>query len=504
MGSIQPPSSVSTESVDVLVVGAGVSGINAGYRIQTELPHFTYKIVESRGAIGGTWDLFRYPGIRSDSDLHTFGFPWRLWAHSKSIVDGTSIRNYIRESAEEFGIDKKIEFKHKVLSSDWSSQEQNWNVIVDNEGTEKRYKARFLLFSTGYYDYDTPLQTQIPGLDNFQGQRIHPQFWPEDLDYTNKNVVIIGSGATAVTLLPNMTDKAAKVTMLQRSPTYIIPQPAKDPLGSIWHRTLPTWLSSRLTRWKFLILPLIFFHFCRTFPNAARGAIRLVTKRQLKGSHLPQDPHFQPTYNPWEQRLCVTPDADFFQAIRAGKGTVVTDTIKLVKKDGIQTTAGTWIPADIIVTATGLKVHLAGGSRIAVDGQPFSFYEQFQWRGALMSRLPNAAFVLGYTNASWTLGADCTALLFTRIMKYMEAQGYASITPTLTPEDLEGPAALKPSSPMNLNSTYLEKAKGLLPSAGDRGPWKVRKNYILDRWAAVHCDVTEGTVFRRGETKKVA
>lgn len=492
MGSIDKNLHTHIElDLDIVIVGAGISGINAAYRIQTELPNYKYTILESRGAIGGTWDLFRYPGIRSDSDLHTFGFSWRPWFERKAIAEGDSIRKYIRESAEEHGIDKKILFHHRLLQANWSSDDQRWSLDVLNaEGENMTFTARFVIFSTGYYDYNQPLQTQIPGLDNFKGQIIHPQFWPEDLDYMDKKVVIIGSGATAVTILPNIAKKATKVTMLQRSPGYILTQPSVDPVGDWLRRWLPESLAFKLVRYKFLIIPFLFFKFCRTFPNAARWVLQKRTSMDIP-TEMPLDPNFNPKYGPWEQRLCVCPDGDFFKALKSGKADIVTGNIKTVTDHGIVMENGTSVEADIIVTATGLKMQLAGGSNVSVDGKPVDFASKFVWKSAMLQNVPNAALVIGYTNASWTLGADVTANLICKLCKYMDSKHLASATPRVQ----EGSNMAKLPF-LNLNSTYIEKAKGELPTAGDKAPWKGRANYFVDRWVASH-DLTKDLHFEK-------
>ncbi|KAI6714134.1 monooxygenase [Diplocarpon mali] len=493
MGSVERDDSVN---LDVIIVGAGISGINAGYRVQNELPEYQYTILEARNAIGGTWDLFRYPGIRSDSDLHTFGFSWRPWSKPNSIADGPSIRKYIRESAEINGIDKKIRFHHKLLSSDWSSSTQRWSLTVDANGEKRNFTARFVIFSTGYYDYETPLKASIPGIDKFEGKKIHPQFWPEDYDYTGKKIVIIGSGATAITLLPSLAHKAAQVTILQRSPSYIMALPAVDPMGDFVRKWLPTWVAHTIVRWKFLVLPFLFFKFCRSYPNAGRKIIRANTKQQLKGSALSHDPNFKPSYNPWEQRLCVCPDGDFFKALHRGNCDVVTDTIENVTTTGIRTSSGKTIDADVIITATGLKMQLAGGSRVTVDGRLINFADKFVWRGVMLQDIPNAAIVIGYTNASWTLGADATAVLVCRLLKHMDQNQQSSAVPWLGDE-----TKLKPSPMLNLSSTYIEKAKGELPKAGDVAPWKPRANYLTDYWSTGYGNLTNGLQFSKSAKK---
>jgi cation diffusion facilitator CzcD-associated flavoprotein CzcO len=493
MGSVERESA----DFDVIIIGAGISGINAAYRVQTELPGYSYTILEARDAIGGTWDLFRYPGIRSDSDLHTFGFPWRPWSKPKAIADGTSIRNYIKECAEINGIDHKILFHHKLVAADWSSQQQQWNLTAETHGQTKEFRGRFIIFSTGYYDYNEPLKTTIPGLENFQGTIIHPQFWPEDLDYTGKRMVIIGSGATAITLLPNLVDKAAHVTMLQRSPSYIMALPAVDPSGDWMRRWLPTWMAHTLVRWKFLVLPFIFFKFCRAYPNAARKIIRGNTEKQLP-ENIPIDPHFKPSYGPWEQRLCVCPDGDFFQALKKGNADIVTDTIKTVTSNGIETDSGKVLDTDIIITATGLKIQLAGGSRVSIDGKPIDFSQKYMWKGTMLQDLPNAAVVLGYTNASWTLGADATARLVCRLLKSMDKNGQTSVVP-----NMQSNKGMKDLAVLNLNSTYIDKAKGALPKCSNVGPWQPRANYFEDYWTAIYGGLETGLKYTSGALKKV-
>lgn len=470
---------------DVIVVGAGISGVNAGYRLQEQVKDVNYCILESRGGIGGTWDFFKYPGLRSDSDLQTFGFPWRPWAEKKSIADGASIVKYVKDTAAEFGIDKRVLFHHKMIAANWSSKTQQWCLDVDSDGKKKKFYASYIIMSTGYYDYDVPLQTEIKGLENFKGTIVHPQFWPEDLDYAGKKIVIIGSGATSVTLLPVLAQTAAHVTMLQRSPSYVLNQPGVDNLGAICKAIgLPDSLVFKIVRWKYLILPFLFFQFCRTFPNAARKILRIRTTSELPKS-INHDPHFSPLYNPWEQRLCVAPDGDFFQSMRNGNANVATGHIKTMTNSTIVLESGEKIDADIIVTATGLKMHFAGGSKISIDGKAIVPSDKFLWKGVMLQDMPNAAFVIGYTNASWTLGADATALHFARIINYMKEHGYGSATP-IVPQG----SSVESVPLLNLMSTYVTKAAGVLPKGGSQAPWKPRSNYFTDLWEAKRGDIT--------------
>jgi len=462
---------------DVVIIGAGISGVNAAQRVQTQLPGLTYTILEARGAIGGTWDLFKYPGIRSDSDLYTFGFPWRLWESTNVIADGPSIKEYLIESAAVYGIDKHIQYHNKLLAADWSSKTQSWSLAVVVNGEKRHLKARFMIYGSGYYDYDEPLQTTIPNIDTFKGTRVRPQFWPQDLDYTGKKIVIIGSGATAVTLLPVLAETAASVTMLQRSPTYILSTPANDP-GTWIRRIFPSWMAHILVRWKYMWGMWLYFQFCRAFPAKAKQLIAAATTKELP-SRIKQDPHFNPRYNPWEQRLCVCPDGDFYRALRKGNAHVVTDTIETVTEAGIRTSNGTTLDADIIITATGLKMKFAGGVNITLDGTHVDVSNKYLWKGVLMQDVPNTAFLLGYTNASWTLGAEASMQLVCRILRYMIPRGLAVVAPRV-----EDGSKMKTTSMMNLTSTYILAAKMILPKCGDLRPWRARVSYFKDFWDA--------------------
>ena len=475
---------------DIVIVGAGISGINAAYRVQTELPDLSYTILESRGGIGGTWDFWKYPGVRSDSDLHTFGFPWQPWTEQKAIADGESIVKYIRGTAAQHGIDKRVEYHHKVLHANWSTDWQSWRLTVSVNGEkEVVYNARYMLLCAGYYDYEEALPTTINGLENFRGTVVHPQFWPEDLDYANKQVAIIGSGATAVTLLPSMAKTAKQVTMVQRSPGYLISLPQSSPIDNMLRKFLPTWLLPKVTRWRFLLLPFLFFNFCRAFPNAARRVMKRRTEGQLP-KNVPHDPHFHPYYNPWEQRMCVCPDGDFFKCLRAGSGKIATGQIKTMTSSEIVMENGEHISADIIVTATGLKVQMAGGITPTVDNDTIKIGEKFIWKGILLQDLPNAVFVIGYTNASWTLGADAAAQHFIRLVKLMRKEGKTSVVPRVTNRE-----ELKALPAMNLNSTYLKRATDKMPKVADKGPWTSRKNFFSDMVEARIGDMSTGLQF---------
>jgi cation diffusion facilitator CzcD-associated flavoprotein CzcO len=481
---------------DIIIVGAGISGINAAYRIQSQLPNHRYAILEARNAIGGTWDLFRYPGIRSDSDLFTFGFSWNPWNQDNPIAEGASISKYMRDTAAQYGIDKHIHFQHRLLAADWSSADNVWKLAVEHEGEPKTYTARFVIFGTGYYNYHEPLAADVPGLSQFQGQVIHPQFWPEDLDYTDKKVVIIGSGATAITLLPKMAEKAAKVTMLQRSPTYILSLPNRQ--SSLLSWILPNTVNRKLQRLRWIFTSRLFFLFCQTFPWMARLLLKLSVVRQLP-KNMPYDPHFKPRYNPWDQRLCICPDGDFFKSLHTGHADVKTDTIRQVTANGIELNSGDFLDADIIVTATGLKLQIAGGTSITVDGEKQRVSDKYLWNGVMLQDLPNASFVIGYTNASWTLGADATALFVCRLLKWMERHHKLAATPRLNPVLAR---QMQPRRLLNLNSTYVTAAEKDLPKAADRGPWQPRENYLSDLTFAKYGRLDEGLELVDGEWKK--
>jgi cation diffusion facilitator CzcD-associated flavoprotein CzcO len=482
---------------DVIIIGAGLSGINAAYRVQTQAPKgTTYTILETRSNIGGTWDLFKYPGIRSDSDLYTFGFPWRPWTAGPAIAQAPLILDYMQKAVQETGIDKNIKFRHKATRAEWNSEALEWSLDVDADGTQQQLRGRFLVFATGYYDYETPMHAVIPGLENFKGTIVHPQFWPEDLDYANKEVAIIGSGATAVTIHPVIAQTAKQTTIVQRSPSYILPVPNRVTPFTETMRSVSPRLAYKVNRIRALIFGYAFFYFSRFFPAQARKLIRGITSKQLPPS-VPHDPHFNPSYNPWEQRLCVTPNGEFYRALRSGKGGIMTGTIKTVTATSIQLDNGQELPADIIVTATGLKLKVGGGLDLVVDGTKFNMANNFMWKGMMLHDLPNAALVLGYTNASWTLGADATAQTLCRLLHEMERTGARAVVPRLAhPEKMEARPLF------DLNSTYIKKGEGMFPKAGDRGPWKARSTYFRDigeaKWGSIH----EGLEYLSFEKRK--
>ncbi|GAP87189.1 putative FAD-containing monooxygenase [Rosellinia necatrix] len=474
---------------DVVIVGAGISGINAAYRIQTQgPPGLRYAILEARDSIGGTWDLFRYPGIRSDSDIFTFGFPWSPWKHTDTMASGGQIKDYLVQSAKSAGIEQHICYRHKVETADWHSTEQSWVFQVNVPGKEKPviYRSRFALLGTGYYDFETPLQTVIPGIENFEGKVIHPQFWPEDYDYAGKDVVIIGSGATAITILPSIAGKAKRATMLQRSPGYIFSIPSSNFLTKLLFVLLPVALAHSINRILWIWRSYLTNVFCKAFPELAKRYIKKVTIQQLPPS-IRWDPHFKPRYNPWEQRFCACVDGDFFAALRSGKADVVTDTIKAVTARSIELESGAALHPDVIVTATGLRLKFGGGIQFSVDGKHFQVGDKFAWKAAMLEDVPNLVFMTGYENASWTLGADVSAQLFVRLLHAMRRRGASVVTPK--------PSAPMPEQPMmNLSSTYIAKAPRVLPRGGT-GQWAPKKNYFADMAGAKWGNITQDLFF---------
>lgn len=481
------------EVLDIVIVGAGISGINTAYRLQTELSGISYAIFEGRDAIGGTWDFFKYPGLRSDSDLFTFGFSWRPWVRDNPIADAKSILEYLRDSVQATGIDRKIRFNSRVQSANWSTKMQRWELTVaSNSGVDKVY-SKFLVLGTGYYDYEEALPAGIPSMKAFNGLVVHTQFWPEGLDYTGKRVVCVGSGATAITLLPVLAEKALSVTMLQRSPSYIMSIPNNSSSSWLW-KLIPRSLEYRLNRIWFMVFPMVLYYFCRMFPKASRNMIRNGAKQQLPSGY-PVDPDFTPRYDPFDQRVCFAPDGDFYSAIRNGKARVITDTMKEVVHDGIILNSGTKIEADIIITATGLKLQVGGKVALTVDGNSYLLSSKLMWRNAMVQDLPNAVFILGYTMASWTLGADATAFMLCRLLRGMRRQRLTSVVPHMSSSEAN---LVKPCSLFNLNSTYVLAAANVLPKVGDKGPWRRRMMYFTDLFRAKYGDMTTGLQFLEG------
>ncbi len=467
---------MQTEHFDVLILGAGISGIGAACHLERKSPGKTYAILERRQNVGGTWDLFRYPGIRSDSDMFTFGFNFRPWTDSKVLADGASIKGYLRQTAEQYGVDRHIRFGTKVTAASWSSEEQRWTVTAETEpgGKVQVLSCSFLIGATGYYNYDTPYRPEFPGEKNFKGPIIHPQQWPENLDYAGKRVVVIGSGATAITLVPSMAGKAAHVTMLQRSPTYIMTVPAIDPLSPKLRRFLPEMAVYRITRARNVGLQRMLYQASRRAPKAVKRLLLAQVKAQLGGKV--DMKHFTPSYNPWDERLCVVPNGDLFKALKKGSASIVTDQIDSFTAKGIKLKSGEELQADIIITATGLNVQLLGGVQVDVDGERFKPKEHMTYKGVLVEGVPNAAIIIGYTNASWTLKADIASEYICRVINHMDKNGYGAVVP-----QAEGETPVENETVMGgLSSGYIQRAADNLPRQGSKRPWKVVHDYVRD------------------------
>jgi monooxygenase len=480
---------MTVEDLDVLIVGAGLSGIAAGYYLQTHCPRKRYAILETRDAIGGTWDLFRYPGVRSDSDMHTLGYSFRPWPERKAIADGPSIRTYVRETAAAFGIDEKIRFQHRVRHLAWSTEDARWTVDVERGPDQEpvQFTCRFLFMCTGYYDYAQGYTPDWPGFARFQGRVVHPQQWPRDLDYAGKRVVVIGSGATAVTLVPALAERAAHVVMVQRSPTYIVSRPSEDALGNWLHQRLPARPADQLTRWKNITLGAYFYQLARRRPEKVRATILQWAREQL-GPEYDVARDFSPRYNPWDQRLCLVPDGDLFNAIKAGTASIVTDTIDTFTETGIRLASGKELEADIIITATGLTMRLMAGVQLVVDERPVDLGKTLSYKGFMFSGVPNLAQAIGYTNASWTLKCELISAYVCRLLNFMDAHGYTECLP-------ERPAGMPgEESAMALTSGYVERARAMLPRQGPRRPWRALNNYFLDLMMLRFGSVNDGTM----------
>lgn len=466
------------EHFDVLIVGAGLSGIGAGYHLQEKCPGKRYIILEGRDCIGGTWDLFRYPGIRSDSDMFTLGYSFKPWTEPKAIADGPRILNYIRETAAENGIERKIRFNHRVKRAAWSSPEARWTVEAERSNGEGatetiRFTCNFLFMCSGYYSYANGYLPEFPGAEDFAGRIVHPQKWTDDVDYARKRVVVIGSGATAVTLVPEMAKTAAHVTMLQRSPTYVVSRPAQDPVANKLRARLPAKLAYHLIRWRNVMWGMFFFQLSRRKPERVKELI-LGGVRMALGPEYDADTHFTPRYNPWDQRLCLVPDGDLFRAIREKRASVVTNQIETFTQNGIRLKDGSEIEADIIVTATGLNLQVLGGLDVTVDGRAVDFSRTLNYKGMMYSDVPNLAAALGYTNASWTLKCDLTCEYVCRVLNYMDRHGYRQCVPhNVDPTITELPS-------LSFSSGYVQRSLAKLPKQGSRRPWRLYQNYALD------------------------
>jgi len=471
-----PPTGPETEPerVDVLIVGAGLSGIGTAHHLLQRCPGKTFAILEAREAIGGTWDLFRYPGIRSDSDMHTLGYRFRPWTAAKSIADGESILEYVRDTAREAGIDRKIHFGHRVMTASWSSEEARWTVTAEREdGSEATFSCAFLMNCSGYYRYDEGFTPEFPGIEDFGGTVIHPQHWPEEPEYEGKRVVVIGSGATAVTLVPAMARDAAHVTMLQRSPTYVISVPGEDPVAEALRKVLPSRALYPIVRWKNVLLQSLTYRLARNRPRLVRKLVRKGVMNALPTGY-DVDTHFNPKYDPWDQRLCMVPDGDLFKVLKDGSAEIVTDRIERFTPGGIKLESGRELEADVVVTATGLNLLFLGGMRIDLDGEELDQSRSMAYKGMMLGDVPNLAFTIGYTNASWTLKADLVAEYLCRLLNHMDANGYDVCVPHLSDP------SVKEEPILDFTSGYVLRSVAELPKQGSKEPWKLRQNYAVD------------------------
>ena len=483
---------VLPEHVDVLIVGAGISGIGAGCHLKRDLPGKSFAILEARDAIGGTWDLFRYPGIRSDSDLQTFAYAFKPWTAENAIADGQEIIDYLQETVAEYDLEPHIHFGHKVLAAEWSSAEARWTVRVQRSDTRETTEVSCgVLFSAaGYYDYEGGFRPEFEGEDELEGTIVHPQHWPQDLDYADKRVVVIGSGSTAITLIPAMADDAAHVTMLQRSPTYVMSLPAKDPIANALMRILPEKTAYRIVRGMNIARQRIVYDLSKKRPALVRRVIRALNKVQLPRGY-DVDTHFNPKYNPWDQRLCLARSGDLFKAIRSGRASIVTDHIDRFTEGGILLASGEELEADVVVVATGLNLLAFGGIDLRVDGRQVELSDELAYKGMMLSGIPNFAFAVGYTNASWTLKVDLVCKHLCRMLAHMDAHGYDTVVPVADDPTLERKPLL------DFQAGYVQRAIDRFPQQGSHGPWTVEMSYAADRERLLNGPVAdEGLQFR--------
>jgi monooxygenase len=466
---------MSVEHFDVLIVGAGLSGVGGACHLLRECPGKTYAILEQREAMGGTWDLFRYPGIRSDSDMFTLGYAFKPWTDQKSIADGPAILQYVHETAREFGVDKHIRYNHKAVRASWSTPEAKWTIEAERGPNKEivRFSCRFLYMAAGYYSYESGFTPDYPGLERFKGRLVHPQKWTPDIDYRNKRVVVIGSGATAVTLVPELARDASHVYMLQRTPTYIVSLPARDAIANLARKLLPAKVAYWFARWKNVLRQMLFYWIARAHPRVMKGLIRAGLKKEL-GESYDIRTHFRPPYQPWDQRLCLVPDADLFKALRGGRAEMVTDHIETFTEKGIKLKSGRELEADLVISATGLNLLLLGGMQGIVDGRPVDPPKTMTYRGMMISDVPNMAFAVGYTNASWTLKCDLVAEYFCRLINYMDRHGYRQCTPR------RNDPTIKEEPLIDFSSGYVQRAIENFPRQGSKLPWKLHQNYAKD------------------------
>lgn len=477
------------EHFDVLIIGAGLSGIGAAYHLQTRCPGCTYAILEGRDSIGGTWDLFRYPGIRSDSDMYTLGYSFKPWEERKAIADGPSILKYVRDTARENDIERNIRFGHRAKSAAWSTADARWTVEIERGEANERVQisCNFLFMCAGYYRYDEGFTPDFPGMQDFAGQIVHPQKWTEDVAYAGKRVVVIGSGATAVTLVPELAKQATHVTMLQRSPTYIVARPSEDAAANWMRRHLPGKLAYSLTRWKRVLLGMYIFQLCRRNPAKVKRLIQGGVRMAL-GPDYDVATHFTPRYNPWDQRLCLAPDGDFFAAIKSGHASVATDGIERFTETGIKLKSGEHLDADLVVTCTGLNLQVLGGLELSLDGKLVDLAKTLNYKGLMFSGVPNLASSFGYTNASWTLKCDLTCEYVCRLLNYMKQRGVRQCTPR------NADTSITEEPWVDFSSSYFARSLHLFPKQGSRAPWRLYQNYPRDIWLLRYGKVNDGVL----------
>lgn len=480
--SAPTPDNAVPEHLDVLVIGAGLSGVGAAARLLQDHPGISLAVLEARERLGGTWDLFRYPGVRSDSDMFTLGYRFKPWLGEKALADGESIREYVKETAEEFGVAERIRYSHQVVSASFDSEQARWTVDVLVDGEPAAYTASFLYCCSGYYSYESGYRPTFPGEENFGGQFVHPQEWPEDLDYAGKKVVVIGSGATAITLVPSMAAEAEHVTMLQRTPTYVISIPAKDKLSLALRKVLPEMTAYQVVRWRNVLQQMAFYNVSQKFPGPVKKAVRAYTKRQVPAVDV--DTHFNPPYDPWDQRFCVVPNSDLYKTLRRGDASIETGHIETFTETGIRLTDGTELEADIVVTATGLNLLAFGGISFSVDGADVKLPDTMAYRALMLTGMPNFAYTIGYTNASWTLKADLVADFVSEVVGRLRSRGLRKVEVLRDPSMREEPF-------MDFDAGYVLRSVDHLPKQGERAPWRMNQNYVLDLRAIRGADLDD-------------
>jgi cation diffusion facilitator CzcD-associated flavoprotein CzcO len=484
------------EYFDVLIIGAGISGIGAAYRIGERNPRLSYAVLERRTRLGGTWDLFRYPGVRSDSDIYTLCFPWEPWTRPEMIADGEQIWEYLDETARKRHIDEHIRLNAYVSSADWNSDTDTWTVHTRQDGAVKTYRCRFLFFGTGYYDYDNPYHPTFPGIEDFAGEVIHPQHWPESFDHAGKRIVVIGSGATAVSLIPALAEKAAHVTMLQRTPSYMISAVKEEPTANALRKALPLRLAHWIVRWRNAFIAQLMWVVARKAPEFSKRALRRIAERNLPDDY-PIDTHFTPPYDPWDQRLCFIVEADLYKAISDGSVEMVTDHIDHIDASGIALKSGRRIDADVVITATGLRLQAFGGVTVSIDGEKIDPHEHFLYKRHMLEDVPNVAWSFGYINASWTLGADLTARSVAKLLEYMNARGYSHAYPHL------GETEMPEQPTFHLESGYVQRGRHVHPKSGTHRPWKVSHNFLSDAISRRFDRIDESMVFGRARAERL-